>query len=600
MTSTSSPQPFKLLKTILFTRWQATFFTLFVSFSATATGLAAPFFQKLFVDHLTGYQGGLESGPLAFFSQQTPAFFIFLAFACFLLSALLTQWTNYLGWREAIIMQGVLAHKLYTKTLEMKSQDLRERPVGEIVSLYATDIPGATILLEQTLPTGSSTFFPLVLAPLFLGFIFKTNLTFTLSLMLVVAVLNSSLAFRQSKFFFKFKQLAAERIGLVSEWIQNIRGLRQLGWTRAFEERIFEKREVETINRVKMVTNGQIMNSVASSSTFIFNSVALTSFAYFSDRTLSPGEILTLLWVLGIFLTRPFRQMPWFFTFAFDGWTSIKRLEAFFSLPHTHTHIGKGLPDSTALKVKNLSLVYGPQAVLDKISFSIKKGELVGITGEVGSGKSLLFLSLIKETGASMEEFLINGKDVSDLKSNELRALINYVPQEPFIMNGSIRENLDLEYDTETSAPVHERALEMASFKLDQEKLDQGLEELIGERGVNLSGGQKQRLTLARASLKNAPLVLIDDGLSQLDIHTEAKVFSKLIEGEWKNHARLIVSHRMSLLKRMDRILYFENGKLVGDGTLEDLISNNPSFLEYLSKEEQNGKAKPGIEVIPG
>src|SRR5207253_7358486 len=111
----------------------------------------------------------------------------------------------------------------------------------------------------------------------------------TILVMLGITILNTIMAFRQSKFFYNFKQLAAERIALVSEWIQNIRTIRILGWIRFFEKNIFAKREVETRNRILMVTNGQVMNAISSSITFILNAVTLASLIHFSKHQLTSG-----------------------------------------------------------------------------------------------------------------------------------------------------------------------------------------------------------------------------------------------------------------------------------------------------------------------
>ena len=297
-----------VLKLIIGDRKRWRFALLFVSLLATFFGLLAPFFQKSFVDHLTGSQSLFEIDRL---TNQSPLFFVIMSFICLLLSQAFSQLTNYLGAREALISQRKLAESVYEKTLELKVDTMSQRPIGEIVSLYATDVPGSTILLEQTLPQGTSTFFPLLLAPIALSFLLHTSLFYTVVVMLAVSALNTALAFKQSKFFFLFKQLAAERIALVNEWVTLLRGLRILGWIDAFEKKIYQKRVVETRNRIRMVTNGQVMNSISSSMTFALNTIALASMTIGNDHLPTSGEILASLWILGIFLTKPFRQMPW-------------------------------------------------------------------------------------------------------------------------------------------------------------------------------------------------------------------------------------------------------------------------------------------------
>ncbi len=211
--------------------------------------------------------------------------------------------------------------------------------------------------------------------------------------------------------------MAAERIGLVSEWIQNIRTIRILGWTRHFEKNIFAKRIVETRNRVLMVTNGQVMNSISSSITFMLNAVALGSLVLYSNHKMTSGELLALLWIVGVFLSRPFRQMPWFFTFAFDSWTSLKRLEDFLGTKNNETS-DHGAPEPVlkerdlkfALQVRGLNLVVSGRTILRNINLEVKHGEFVAVVGEVGAGKSMLLLSLLEETGAHFDYYHIGSK----------------------------------------------------------------------------------------------------------------------------------------------------------------------------------------------
>lgn len=586
-----------LLHDILFTRLPARLLIVLSSLGAAILGLLNPYFQKLFIDHLT-------AAPVTVLWNfpATPGTLIFFAFLTFLLAQALNQLTNYLGLRESLQMQGVLSRRLYEKTLELRVDTMSQRSVGEIIQIYATDVPGATVFLEQTLPTGASTLFPLLLAPFALSLMFELPLLPTLLVMGAITLLNTTLAFRQSRFFYSFKKLAGERIALVNEWVQNIRTLRILGWTSDFEKSIFDKRKGETINRVRMVTNGQVMNSVSSSITFVLNVVALVSLIYFSKHRVTGGELMALLWIVGVFLTRPFRQMPWFFTFAFDSWTSLTRLEDFLRVKNETPEPVSSAPSpaaaaqfkSSVLEIRDLNLRLGGKDVLSHISFNIREGEFVAIVGEVGSGKSLLLLSLLGETGASMEEYLVHGQSAHNLSPQDLHAHFAYVPQEGFLMSASLRENVAFLYDVtaERDGDIEE-SLRLAQFEVFKERVENGLATEVGERGVNLSGGQKQRISLARVHFHDAPILLLDDCLSAVDVDTEEKLFSQLLNGAWAERTRLMVTHRLSILNRVDRILFLQAGRLVDQGTLTDLMNRSQAFRDYTMnvKEEKRAEA---------
>lgn len=588
-----------LIYDVIFTRPYVRLLIVLSSLTATVFALGAPYFQKLFVDALTGQATMLPMG-----LQAGPTILIVLAFICVFASQVLFQASNYLGMNESVHMQGVFSQRIYQQTLDLRVDTMSSRPVGEIIQIYATDIPGSTILLEQTLTAGASTLFPLILAPFAISLIYDLPLAPTLLLMVAITTLNSFMAFRQSKFFYRFKQLAGDRIALVNEWIQNIRTIRILGWLTHFEKNIFAKRQVETKNRVIMVTNGQVMNALSSSITFILNVVTLASLIYYSKRQVTSGELLALLWIVGVFLTRPFRQMPWFFTFAFDAWTSLKRLEAFLSVTNekpaangngpkdihaAETDVGSSpTTEDIALDVKNLSLSIGGKRILSDINLRVRDGEFVAIVGEVGAGKSMLLLSLLGETGAQVDSYQVQGKNAAAMTLHDLRGHYAYVPQEGFIMSASLRENVAFLYDIEAERDSDvEESLRLAQFEIFKERVENGLATEIGERGVNLSGGQKQRVSLARVHFHKAPILLLDDCLSAVDVDTEEKLFTQLLDGAWAERTRLLVTHRLTVLHRVDNILFMQEGRIIDQGTYNELMSRSQLFREYTQSVEE-------------
>lgn len=581
---------------VVMTRFHMRLVILLTSLVAAVLGLLGPFFQKEFIDMLTGVDSKVH-----LVSWNHPLSYVMGAFLCVLFAQCFTQFTNYLATRESLIMQQILGKRLYDKTLGLKVDTMSGRPIGEVVQLYATDVPGSTVFLDQTLPSGSSTLFPFLLAPYAIAVLFDIPLWPTVGVMIFITILNTGLALRQSKFFYYFKTLAGKRIGLTNEWIQNIRTIRILGWIRNFEKNIFDTREVETTNRVAMVTNGQMMNSISTSITFVLNVVTLSSFVYYSNHTITSGELLALLWIVGVFLVRPFRQMPWFFTHMFDSWTSIRRLEEYFNTQNNLTPKPQSIleipPTSPelALHVEGLNLTIGKKEILKNISLQIKTGEFVAIVGEVGSGKSLLLLSLLGETGAHFHHYYIGGKDMLRTNSEEMRSHYAYVPQEGFIMSASLRENVAFLYDIEPESDDSiSESLRLAQFDVSNERVENGLNTDIGERGVNLSGGQRQRVGLARVHYHKAPIMLLDDCLSAVDVDTEQRLFEQLLVGEWKDRTRLLVTHRLSVLNRVDRIVFLENGKILDSGTFAELLSRNKSFQEYAMTvaKEQTEKEK--------
>jgi ABC-type multidrug transport system fused ATPase/permease subunit len=415
----------------------------------------------------------------------------------------------------------------------------------------------------------------------------------------------------QSRFFLAFKQLAAERTGLVSEWVQNIRTLRILGWTEAAEQRIFALRKRETKNRKKMVTNGQVMNSIASSSTFSLNVLAIVLLLHIrgpgSEPT--PGELLSLLWILGVFLSRPLRQLPWMFVLTFDGLSSLFRLGQAFLIPVVRPELSDrgaavagGSAGTWALEVEGLRYECDGKPLLRDIDLRLGRGSLTAVVGEVGSGKSLLLHSLIGGTGARFDRFALHGEPCKGPLDPKVRGRIAFVPQEGFTISATLRENVLFTYldDRPPDGGVDDRvneSLRVSQFLPAQERVSHGLDSEIGERGVNLSGGQRQRVGLARAHYAARDVVLLDDCLSAVDVDTERRLIDELILGAWKGTARLLATHRLAILPLCDEVIFLHDGAVEMRGSYMELLARSARFREFVRREDTSNEVTRSFEA---
>lgn len=579
---------------LLKARWLPILALLGCAVLAAVFGIAAPYFQKEFIDQLVGIESKINLG-----FSFTPQLAIILGFFAVLGQLIFNQLTSYLGFLESIHMQRTLSQKIYDKMFSLNLESQSKRPIGEMVSLYATDVSGATILLEQTIPQGVSTFIPLIISPFAISFLFQIPVWPIVLTMFAITALSLALAYRQATFFFLFKTLAAERIGLVNEWIQNIRTFKILTWLESFEALIFKKRQTETANRVSMVTNGQTMNAFSSTITFFLNLLAI--YLYVENhrnpagelslsQVISPGEILAMLWIVGVFLTRPFRQMPWFFTFAFDSWTSTKRIQSFLQAANSETP--KLLPTShkiapasndLALNVVGLSLVADQRWILRDISFTLKKNQKVALVGEIGSGKSMLLYSLLGETGASFQKYEVLGQSSPEKR----RRQFSFVSQEGFVLSATLAQNVIFDFEkTDAQRSDIVESLKKAELSADLQSLPCGLDTEIGERGVNMSGGQRQRVNIARGFFHQAPILILDDCFSALDVDTERKLVQTLFQTDFSNQTLLIATHRLSLLDHVDEVIFLEQGQIKAQGSYRYLKESNEDFRKFTESTE--------------
>jgi len=531
-----------------------------LSIMSAVTGLIHPWMQKHFIDTLLA-TGSSELNPLLTF--------ITLAFLAMLFSQILNTAVRTVCGREAAFVSTILSRALYRQTLSLTSAARGGRTVGETVNYYAQDVGAAAMLTEDFLSLVISSFIPFILAPIFVITFLDMPLTPVLITMGILLVIMTLMSWRQSGYFSEFKHLASDRLGIVNEWLQNIRIIRILGWTHSFEDAILEKRRNETANRIKMVTNGSTMNSLAQVAPLLINAVGIATLVQFKEDQITAGEIFALLWIFGVFLSRPMRMLPWTLVLFLDGYTSCVRLEKYFAAatepdPSKEKNQVPSDVSGADLSITNLSLTLGGRKILDNVNLNISHGDFIVIKGEVGSGKTQLLLSLLKENPATFGSYKFGNEDTLHWDLPHIRSLYSYVPQDGFVMSGTLLENVKFLYDPEKNGEELATAcLDLADFDTANEGMPLGLATEIGERGVNLSGGQRQRVSLARSVWHQRPIILLDDCLSAVDADTEKRLIERLICGAWKDKTRILVTHRLSILAYADHIFELKDGKLM-------------------------------------
>ena len=216
--------------------------------------------------------------------------------------------------------------------------------------------------------------------------------------------------------------------------------------------------------------------------------------------------------------------------------------------------------------------------ILKKLSFKIEGGKTIAFVGSTGAGKSTIIKLLLRLYDPQSGTISLDGYNIKDLKLNELRSSIGIVPQETFILDGTIRENILYGNHKATENDILEasKIAELDQFIL---SLDDKYETLVGERGQKLSGGQKQRLSIARAVLKNPPVLILDEATSSVDNETEAAI-QRSLEKIIKGRSTILIAHRLSTIVNADKIYVLENGKINGEGTHSELLVNNETYAK--------------------
>lgn len=224
-------------------------------------------------------------------------------------------------------------------------------------------------------------------------------------------------------------------------------------------------------------------------------------------------------------------------------------------------------------------------SVLKGISFVIEKNQTTVLVGSSGSGKSTCSKLLQRFWDVDNGSILINGIDIKKIRLEDLKKLISVVPQEVYIFNKSIRENLQMANENASIEDI-ELALENANLKDFVYKLDEGLDTIAGERGAKLSGGERQRLSIAQAFIKNSPVLILDEITANLDYNNEVIINNSLNKLK-KDKITLMIAHRVSTIKNADKIIFIEDGICVGSGKYEDLINENEKFRELIGEKSR-------------
>jgi ATP-binding cassette, subfamily B, multidrug efflux pump len=304
------------------------------------------------------------------------------------------------------------------------------------------------------------------------------------------------------------------------------------------------------------------------------------------SNEITPGDIVAFIFYVNM-LTWPFASVGWVTSINQRAAASQERINEFLKVqPEIVNTNFNDLTEIESIAFQDVYYTHPNSGIeaLKGVSFEVKKGETIGIVGKTGSGKSTILNLLSRQLDSDQGEVLVNGKSIKSINLDEFREKSGVVPQDVFLFSDSIRNNLLFGTKEKVSEEELIDVCKKAHVYHNITQFEHGFDTVLGERGVNISGGQKQRISIARALIRKPEVLVLDDCLSAVDTETEEIILNAIHENV-QTSITIIVSHRISSLRYADRILVLDNGKIVEQGTHENLLASQGIYFEMYQKQ---------------
>ena len=391
----------------------------------------------------------------------------------------------------------------------------------------------------------------------------------------VIALMVSSTSKKFRKQSKKIQVAMGDVTHVASETIQNYRVVRSFGGERYEQQRFLDSSTSNTDKQLRMIKTNAVYTP--SLQLVIYSAMSVLLFLVLLLRgDSSPGDLVAYITLAGL-LPKPIRQLSEVSSTIQKGVSGAESIfEQLDEVPENDSGTVELAQVSGQLEVRDLTFTYpnSDKPVLENISFTAEKGQMVALVGRSGSGKSTLANLIPRFYEHQHGQILLDGVDIKDFTLTNLRRHIALVTQQVSLFNDTVAKNIAYGDLADASLEEIEAAAQAAYAAEFIERMPQGYDTIVGENGVLLSGGQRQRLAIARALLKNAPLLILDEATSALDTESERHIQAAL-DHAVQGRTTLVIAHRLSTIEKADLILVMDQGRIVERGNHQELLAQN-------------------------
>jgi len=429
-----------------------------------------------------------------------------------------------------------------------------------------------------------------------IGFMAYINVKLTAFVLIPMPLIVVSTRFFSKKMHRRYQAVQASFSELTEVIRERFAGIRMI---KAHHRKKEEAVKVETASKDYINKNIRLVKIIGSffPMMVLFSNLSLAIVIYLGGRQtilqiITPGDFVAFISYLGL-LTWPMMALGWVTNLIQRGRASLDRIDKILqTVPAVRDRENAASLERTDGQIifENVGFSYdgarnsAAPATLKAINLSIEPGQVLGIVGPPGSGKSTLISLIPRLYDVQQGRILLDGIDIRDLKIKDLRSQIAFIPQEPFLFAGTIRENIAFNNGSIADERL-EQVVRDAQLYDTIKDFPAGFDTVVGERGIILSGGQKQRIALARCLLKEAAILILDDPISQVDLETGTAIINTIRKMAGRKSV-IIVSHRLSAVSYADRIISLDRGRIVESGSHRQLMESNHYYAKTFNLQE--------------